>query len=462
MNNFIKKQPHSLAGDLAISLRQTKQLDEFEKKSTLFFLEKSILFFLDSIPAHLLPRVRAAETSRSDMTQPSVPSLRPRFINSKKLSSTQTEAQLAISRSKSIKSWITETIRQYGVRAVILNFNLFFSVNEKQLINGFLNRFSLHFNDASSAEINQAKASITQELKRYIQQNNNIWRIDINNNEFKQLGKGGNAVVFSAQKVTELAEDPAQTLAVKKLLLKGEPETDNRLQAEARVEFEMLQAISHPAFPKIYALIENQDEDQCYLIMDKIQGRKFKHRDECFLSNLAHLHQTITSILEAIVYLEGLGIFHGDIKPDNIMFTPEINPQTKEVVKGAVTVFDLGSASCEKTFLINALDDMPCSPGFEPPEAVRGRFGVGEKPVEINNQAANMYALGKTINCLLHLVVEPDEINDQSPRQPTPAEKKFISKLLNEKPELRPSCKVALEEWGDVVEITGQVSVVRD
>ncbi len=142
----------------------------------------------------------------------------------------------------------------------------------------------------------------------------------------KMLGVGGMGQVYQAQD-TKLK----RVVAIKR--------TAPRLQQDERDrrrflrEAQQASALNHPNVAGIYDVIEEQGE--IFLIMEYVEGtplrsllqeRKDFSPDEFF--------RLATQGLEGLSAAHAKGILHGDIKPENIMLTPE----------GRVKILDFGVA----------------------------------------------------------------------------------------------------------------------
>ncbi len=132
----------------------------------------------------------------------------------------------------------------------------------------------------------------------------------------KEIGAGGGGIVYLA---THLRLG-------KKVVLKADKRTVLSVKPEVlRQEVDILKQLSHTYIPQVYDFfVEN---DTVYTVMDYIEGESFDKplkRGEHF--SQVQVIDWACQLLEALCYLHSRpphGILHGDIKPANIMLTPE-------------------------------------------------------------------------------------------------------------------------------------------
>lgn len=165
---------------------------------------------------------------------------------------------------------------------------------------------------------------------------------DIVNNRYQiidMLGKGGMGAVYRA-----LDLSLERNVALKE----GSPDPDGSSQgmAQARAQFRrearVLAQVRHPNLPQIYDYFSI---DACeYIVMDLVAGENLHHlvqehgaQPEALVLNWAR------QILDALVYLHANKIIHRDIKPHNLILTPD--DRIVLVDFGLVKLFDPGQPS---------------------------------------------------------------------------------------------------------------------
>jgi len=131
----------------------------------------------------------------------------------------------------------------------------------------------------------------------------------------EEIGSGGAGTVYLAR---HLRLDKLVALKADRRTLSTPPETLRR-------EVDALKNLSHTYIPQVYDYIE--EDGTVYTVMDYIEGESLDRplrRGEQF--SQVQVIQWACQLLEALQYLHTRpphGILHGDIKPANIMCTPD-------------------------------------------------------------------------------------------------------------------------------------------
>ena len=134
-------------------------------------------------------------------------------------------------------------------------------------------------------------------------------------NIYEQIGAGGGGTVFRATH-----KRLQKTVVLKKLIGSG---TNMK---ECRTEVDILKNLRHSYLPQVLDFIEC--EDGIYTVMDFIPGRSLRQMmDDGHKFTEKAVLKYARQLCEALDYLhsQNPSIIHGDIKPDNIMITPEDN-----------------------------------------------------------------------------------------------------------------------------------------
>lgn len=170
----------------------------------------------------------------------------------------------------------------------------------------------------------------------------------------EQLGSGGMATVFKAY---HASLDRYVAIKVLHPAFKQDPNFLSRFQREARI----VAKLQHPAIVPVYDF--NEHAGQPYLVMRFIEGETLKARLSKGDLPLFEVVQVLHPVGEALQYAHGQGVLHRDVKPSNILLTPD----------GGVFLADFGLARIaqagESTLSQDALVG---TPQYISPEQARG------------------------------------------------------------------------------------------
>ena len=132
---------------------------------------------------------------------------------------------------------------------------------------------------------------------------------------YEQIGAGGAGTVFRA------VHKRLQKTVVLKRLTGGAASIQ-----DCRTEVDILKNLHHPYLPQVIDFIESGEG--IYTVMDFIPGKSFRQLlDEGHTFAEKEVLKYTKQLCEALDYLHSQNppIVHGDIKPDNVMVTPEGN-----------------------------------------------------------------------------------------------------------------------------------------
>ncbi len=132
---------------------------------------------------------------------------------------------------------------------------------------------------------------------------------------YGQIGAGGAGTVFRA------VHKRLQKMVVLKRLTGGAASIQ-----DCRTEVDILKNLHHPYLPQVLDFIESGEG--IYTVMDFIPGKSFRQLlDEGHTFAEKEVLKYTKQLCEALDYLHSQNppIVHGDIKPDNVMVTPEGN-----------------------------------------------------------------------------------------------------------------------------------------
>lgn len=270
-----------------------------------------------------------------------------------------------------------------------------------------------------------------------------------------EIGSGGGGTVYLAEHLR----------LGKQVVLKADKRQLSAKQEDLRREVDTLKNLHNPYIPQVYDfLVEN---DTVYTVMDYIEGEsldKALRRGAHFTQ--PQLVQWTCQLLQALIYLHTRpphGILHGDIKPANIMLTPDgdirlidFNIALNLGEQGAVAVGrSFGYASPEHygldysgqtdrndagatTVLVNTQTHIEARTAF-PLESGSAGSTSGKKTILLSPRS-DIYSLGAT---LYHLMTgkrpakDAMEVEPISARQYSPAFIAIIRKAMQPDPDQR-------------------------
>ncbi len=196
----------------------------------------------------------------------------------------------------------------------------------------------------------------------------------------EEIGSGGGGIVYKAY------HERLQTdVVVKKVRerVKG--------KLEGRAEADILKQMKHTYLPRVYDFLEIDGE--IYTVIDYIPGRSLdKELTENGRFSQSRVLKWSLQLAEALAYLHSQKppIIHSDIKPANIMLTPEDN----------ICLIDFNISLAFDRDMRNSVG---ISGGYSPPEqyhdmAFYQKFAAAEKTERAPSQGANAEASKGTAN----------------------------------------------------------------
>src|SRR3954451_15459174 len=186
-----------------------------------------------------------------------------------------------------------------------------------------------------------------------------------------ELGEGAGSKIFLISDKTAGGKRYAL-----KIVRKQEPEDEVYIQ-QAKTEFEASQKLNHPAIAKIYDFRQKKSWFKvvgCELLMEHIDGKSL---DEVQAPEVGQLVLIFCQVASALSHMHRRGVFHGDLKPHNIMLSKS----------GQIKLIDFGTA------WLRGQDKsrVQGTPQFMAPEQVTEKE-VNEK-TDIYNLGATMYRM---------------------------------------------------------------------
>jgi serine/threonine protein kinase len=170
----------------------------------------------------------------------------------------------------------------------------------------------------------------------------------------EQLGQGGMATVYKAY---HAGLDRYVAIKVLHAAFREDPSFTARFTREARV----VAKLEHPNIVPIYDFSEH--EGQPYLVMKFIEGETLKARLAHGPLSAAEAVHVIQAVGAALAYAHSKGILHRDVKPSNVLLTPE----------GGIYLADFGLARIAQSGESTLSSDMMLgTPHYISPEQAQG------------------------------------------------------------------------------------------
>lgn len=138
-----------------------------------------------------------------------------------------------------------------------------------------------------------------------------------------EIGSGGGGTVYKAYH-----KRLRKMVVIKKTHIRRLSESENRREAD------ILKNLRHTYLPQVLDFIEEEESFGnagsigVYTVMDYVEGESFQSLlDRGYIFSQQQAVKYGSQLLEALVYLheQRIPILHGDIKPDNVILTPEDN-----------------------------------------------------------------------------------------------------------------------------------------
>jgi serine/threonine-protein kinase len=143
-----------------------------------------------------------------------------------------------------------------------------------------------------------------------------------------ELGEGAGSKIFLISDKTTGGRRYAL-----KVVRKQEPEDEIYIQ-QAKTEYEASQKLNHPAIAKIYDFRQKKSWFKvvgCELLMEYVDGKSL---DDVQAPELGQLVLIFSQVASALAHMHRRGVYHGDLKPHNIMLSKN----------GQVKLIDFGTA----------------------------------------------------------------------------------------------------------------------
>lgn len=190
------------------------------------------------------------------------------------------------------------------------------------------------------------------------------------------LGRGSMGAVWKALDVVL-----GRSVAVKEVLLPSTQTDEEHAIARERAlrEARSIAALSHPNVVTLYDVVE--DDGRPWVVMELVPAKNLAEiiRDDGTLTP-AEAARIGLAVLAALESAHEVGITHRDVKPGNILVSPD----------GRVKLADFGISRRAEDSALTRTGLMVGSPSYIAPEVARGRAA---------GSAADIWGLGATLQC---------------------------------------------------------------
>jgi eukaryotic-like serine/threonine-protein kinase len=241
------------------------------------------------------------------------------------------------------------------------------------------------------------------------------------------LGAGGMAVVYKAQ---DLALGRLVAVKILREPLTGDPDFLARFQQEARSAANL----AHPNIVTVHDF--GRDGGRNYIVMEYIEGKDLKTLiKEGAPFKVDRALDIAIQICAGIGYAHRAGLVHCDVKPQNILVTPD----------GRVKVTDFGIAKALASLQPGETTDIVWgSPQYYSPEQAAGEmptpasdvYSIGVVMYEMLAGRLPFVASTQPALAMMHLRDEPPRLTQFNPALPETLER-IVHKVMAKEPSAR-------------------------
>jgi serine/threonine-protein kinase len=241
-----------------------------------------------------------------------------------------------------------------------------------------------------------------------------------------QVGSGGMAHVYKAE---DLALGRVVAVKILRDNLTADPEFLARFQREARSAANL----SHPNVVTVHDV--GQDRTRYYIVMEYVEGQDLKEviRKEAPFAIERALDLAV-QICAGVGYAHRAGIIHCDVKPQNVLVTPD----------GRAKVTDFGIARALSSATVPLADTVWGTPHYFAPEQAAGKppspaadvYAIGVILYEMLTGKLPFEADSYTALALKHMHEEPPRLAQFNPQIPEQLEN-IVLKVLSKEPSAR-------------------------
>lgn len=224
----------------------------------------------------------------------------------------------------------------------------------------------------------RATIRLLEETSHPIQNMRALYKIDWK----KPLGEGAFGTVYLATN-----RKNADQVAVKKIpkRLTDDASFQNEVNALVRVR----ENGGHPYICGLREIFE--DEKYYYMVLDLVSGGEmFEHLIKLGAYSEADASRLVKEVAAALTFLHGIGIVHGDLKPENLMLS------TDRTEDGTIQIVDFGCAQVSdesggvEVVLKSSAGN---TPAYCPPEVLESTIRVIAPPMDVWGLGVILYIM---------------------------------------------------------------------
>ena len=227
----------------------------------------------------------------------------------------------------------------------------------------------------------------------------------------EMVGRGGFATVWRARSVGGPTRGGDVAVKIIPVYSAGE-------RSRALREGQIAEGLRHKNIVETLEVIPGEHE--IYLITEYVRGMPLDEAARAY--DIDEIVDSLSQILEALVYAHGQGIIHRDIKPQNALVDP----------RGRVKLTDFGVAYRAGDTRLTRVGFAVGTPGYLAPEIL-----AGADPTALTD----IYAVGATARALLA----------HQPYEPPPRLREFVNRATSPNPAHRPQ-----SAWAALKLLTGR------
>ena len=189
------------------------------------------------------------------------------------------------------------------------------------------------------------------------------------------VGRGGNGIVYRARHLK------LKRVAALKMLVSGEHTSKLQLARFVR-EAEAIAALQHPNVVQIFDM--GEADGRPYFAMEFVAGGSLAQKQAGVPKNAKYCARITEAVARAIHEAHSAGIVHRDVKPSNVLLTPDGTPK--------ITDFGLARHFEGKADLTVGGTRVG-TPSYMAPEQVVGKPGTVGPPADVYGLGATLYEL---------------------------------------------------------------------